>query len=74
MPDNELKPCAHCGGEAQIITDHTSKFLHSIVVCIKCGVSTKTTTVDPIFEEISREEAASRAKQQAKDAWNRRVV
>jgi len=72
--ENELKPCAHCGGKPQCITDYAMKFLcSSFVVCTKCGISTKKYTVNPEFEEISREEAGNRAKQMAKDAWNKRA-
>lgn len=39
----ELKPCAHCGGEAFIAADHlaTGKFLREKVACNSCWVSTQ---------------------------------
>ena len=73
MTNNELKTCPFCGGKAFLITNHISKYPYSYVVCTECEVTTKRHTVNHEFFEIGREEAASRSKQEATDAWNRRA-
>jgi Lar family restriction alleviation protein len=69
-----LKPCPFCGGEAQMITNHVSTRLYSLIVCKQCETATKRYGVDHEFFEISKEEAAEKAKREAITAWNKRVT
>jgi len=69
-----LKPCPFCGGKAKCVTDWTPKeTCKSFVICTKCEISTKTYFVNHYYYEISKEEAANKAKQEAIAAWNKRA-
>jgi len=71
----KLKPCPHCGGEARSVTGWTPKgTCKSFVICTKCETSTKTYFVNYQYYEISKEEAANKAKQEAIAAWNERYT
>lgn len=59
MTNNELKPCPFCGGESGIKEYQYYLYPVEYVVCCTC---------------CHRETGLCETKQQAIDAWNRRVV
>ncbi len=70
----KLKPCPFCGGNPRQVTDHDiGKFPSSIIVCEKCESATNRYVIDHVFLEISRTQAAEKAKAKAAEAWNKRV-
>jgi Lar family restriction alleviation protein len=74
MVNNEkLKPCPFCSGEGKLLTNLSTISPYSLILCTKCGVSTKNYSMNPEYFEISAEEAAERSKQKAIAAWNKRI-
>ena len=57
----ELKPCAHCGGEAEIFI---GKFF-ALVQCSKCGILTKAEE----YAKLGKEKAVEKVIED----WNRRA-
>ena len=57
----ELKPCAHCGGEAGIFIGT----FFTVVACSKCGILTKAEE----YAKLGKEKAIEKVIED----WNRRV-
>lgn len=57
----ELKPCAHCGGKAELFIGN---FI-AMVECLECKVRTHAL----LYEEFGKEKAIEKAV----EIWNRRV-
>ena len=64
----ELKPCPFCGGRAELVIDWTE----CAIVCSSCKASMYDFYV-AIGEGMSRRQALNKAKEQAIQAWNRRI-
>jgi len=65
MTDNELKPCAHCDGEAQLDEKYGYGTKLCSIWCKECGIG--------IFNVGDIHWQDGEAKQRAITAWNRRV-
>lgn len=59
----ELKPCPFCGGQAVMGTTYRNGFFTCTIECDKCYIRTQDITSDIL--ELARQDAI--------EAWNRRV-
>jgi len=67
--DNKLKPCAHCGGEAQLVARRSRRGWIGFVQCGTCELQTR---VFPLDGELDAETFDDDAFTRAVARWQQR--